>query len=445
MKQRIVVIGGDAAGMSAASQVKRQRPAWDVVVLEQGQRVSYAACGMPYYVEGLIDDIEELVEITPETFREKRGIDLRLGWRATAIDPAARTVTAAVAGGNEETVSYDQLLIATGARPLFPAGVKPGPRVLTIDSLATAARVRERARPGSRVAVIGGGFIGVEMVEAFAARGLSTHLVHRRTELARMFAPEISTKIIDRMAAEGVKLHLGSALEAVTESDAGVVVKTATAELTVDLVLLAVGVRPNSELAAAAGIECGVAGSIVVDEHLRTSADGVYAAGDCAQGRRLVDGAPIFSPLALKANREGLTAGLNMAGIDAKVRGTLGTAVTKVFDLGIARTGLTVAEARAAGFDIIEQLIETRSKARYYPGSGKLTVMVVAERPGGRVLGAQLAGPVEAVKRIDTFAVIIHQQMTLDEVMDLDLAYAPPFSPVWDPVLMAARTARKKL
>jgi NADPH-dependent 2,4-dienoyl-CoA reductase/sulfur reductase-like enzyme len=242
-----------------------------------------------------------------------------------------------------------------------------------------------------------------------------------------------------------VKLHLGSALEAVTESDAGVVVKTATAELTVDLVLLAVGVRPNSELAAAAGIECGVAGSIVVDEHLRTSADGVYAAGDCAQGRRLVDGAPIFSPLALKANREGLTAGLNMAGIDAKVRGTLGTAVTKVFDLGIARTGLTVAEARAAGFDIIEQLIETRSKARYYPGSGKLTVMVVAERPGGRVLGAQLAGPVEAVKRIDTFAVIIHQQMTLDEVMDLDLAYAPPFSPVWDPVLMAARTARKKL
>ncbi|MCD6150953.1 MAG: FAD-dependent oxidoreductase, partial [Deltaproteobacteria bacterium] len=216
-------------------------------------------------------------------------------------------------------------------------------------------------------------------------------------------------------------------------------------ELEVDLVLLALGVQPNSELARDAGIELGVRASIVVDSRLRTSREHIYAAGDCAQGIQMVDNSPIFSPLALKANREGMIAGLNMAGIDTLNRGSLGTGITKIFDLGVARTGLSFDEAEKAGLRPVKNMITTRSRSRYYPDSAPLRVLVIASRINGRVLGAQLAGPLDAVKRIDTFAVIIHQGLNLDQVMELDLAYAPPFSPVWDPVLLAARTTRKKI
>ena len=446
-KKQIVIIGGDAAGMSAASQVKRQQPDWSVIVLEQGDYVSYAACGMPYYVEGLIEEFEQLVEITPQVFREKRGIDLRLDHRAIAIDPAAQAVAFRRTDGTEDTLNYNELLIATGARPLVPKGMKTGKRVATINNLNEARHLQQLAAGGDlrRVAVIGGGFIGLEMAEAFAARGLETCLVHRREHLSRQFEEEISTLIKEKLQAGGVELHFDASIDSIEERRNGVRIKTADEELDVDLALLALGVTPNSELARDAGLELGVGGSIVVDDHLRTSAEHIYAAGDCAQGRRMVDGAPIFSPLALKANREGMLAGLNMAGIDAVDRGSLGTGITKVFDLGIARTGLSFAEAEKAGLQPVKNLITTRSRARYYPGSAPLRVLVIASRRDGRVLGAQLAGPVDAVKRIDTFAVIIQQGLNLDQVLTLDLAYAPPFSPVWDPVLLAARTTRKMI
>ncbi|MBW1645507.1 MAG: FAD-dependent oxidoreductase [Deltaproteobacteria bacterium] len=446
-KKRIVVVGGDAAGMSAASQVKRQRPDWEVVVLEQGDYVSYAACGMPYYVEGRIAELDELVEITPRAFREKRGIDLRLRHRAVAVDPGRRTVTCELAAGGREEIGYDDLLLATGARPLVPDQVTPGKRVLTINNLAEAQRVRQQATAAGvrRVAVIGGGLIGLEMSEAFATLGLATTLVHRREHLARLLAPAISSLVKEELQRQGVELCFGAALEGIESRADGVTVLAGGRRLEVDLVLLALGVVPNSELAAAAGLELGVRGAIVVDDHLRTSDPHIYAAGDCAQGRMLVDGRPIFTPLALKANREGMTAGLVMAGLEASCPGTLGTAIAKVFDLGIARTGLTLEEAAAAGFQPVQNLITTRSRARYYPGGGPVHVLVVADRRDGRVLGAQLAGPLDAVKRIDTFAVIIQQGLTLDQVLELDLAYAPPFSPVWDPVLLAARVTRKQL
>lgn len=446
-KKRIVVIGGDAAGMSAASQVKRQRPEWSVIVLEQGRYVSYAACGMPYYVGGLIDDFDQLVEITPEVFREKRGIDLRLSHRAIVIDPAAKTVTYQQDGGDEGQLVYDELLIATGARPLVPAGIALGERVTTINNLPQAKHLQQLVAGSKigRVAVVGGGFIGLEMAEAFAAQGVETSLVHRREHLSRMFEEEISALIKEKLQYHGVKLYFGAPLENIVEQGDKVRVISAQEELEVDLVLLALGVEPNSELARDAGLELGVRSSIVVDDCLRTSREHIYAAGDCAQGMRIVDNSPIFSPLALKANREGMIAGLNMAGINTPNRGSLGTGITKFFDLGIARTGLSFAEAEKAGLEPVKNMITTRSRARYYPGSMPLQVLVIASRKDGRVLGAQLAGPVDAVKRIDTFAVIIQQGLNLDRVMELDLAYAPPFSPVWDPVLLAARIIKKKL
>lgn len=446
-KKRIIVVGGDAAGMSAASQIKRQRPDWLVTVLEQGRYVSYAACGMPYYVEGLIDDFDQLVEITPQVFREKRGIDLRLGHRATAIDPAAKTVTYQQDGGNEGQLVYDELLIATGASPLVPEGIILGERVTTINNLPQTKHLQQLVADNKirRAAVIGGGFIGLEMAEAFAAQGIETSLVHRREHLSRMFEEEISVLIKEKLQHNGVKLYFGAPLENIVEQGDKVRVISSQEELEVDLVLLALGVIPNSELARDAGIELGVRESIVVDDRLQTSSDHIYAAGDCAQGMRIVDNSPIFSPLALKANREGMIAGLNMAGIDTLNRGSLDTGITKIFDLGVARTGLSFAEAEKAGLQPVKNMITSRSRARYYPDSDPLRVLVIASRIDGRVLGAQLAGPLDAVKRIDTFAVIIHQGLNLDQVMELDLAYAPPFSPVWDPVLLAARITKKKL
>lgn len=446
-KKRIIVIGGDAAGMSAASQIKRQRPDWAVTVLEQGRYVSYAACGMPYYVGGLIDDFDQLVEITPEVFREKRGIDLRLEHRAIAIDPAAKTVTYVQSGEDEGQLVYDELLIATGARPLVPEGIVLGERVTTINNLPQTKHLQQLVTGSKirRVAVIGGGFIGLEMAEAFVAQGLETFLLHRREHLSRMFEEEISVLIKEKLQHHGVKLYFGAPLENIVEQGDKVRVISNQEELEVDLALLALGVQPNSELARDAGIELGVRASIVVDRRLRTSRENIYAAGDCAQGIQMVDNSPIFSPLALKANREGMLAGLNMVGIDTLNRGSLGTGITKIFDLGVARTGLSFDEAEKAGLRPIKNMITTRSRSRYYPDSAPLRVMVIASRINGRVLGAQLAGPLDAVKRIDTFVVIIHQGLNLDQVMELDLAYAPPFSPVWDPVLLAARTTRKKL
>jgi len=446
-KKRVVVLGGDAAGMSAASQVKRQRPDWLVTVLEQGRYVSYAACGMPYYVEGLIDEFDQLVEITPQIFREKRGIDLRLEHRAVAIDPAAKTVCYRQDNGVEGQLNYDELLIATGARPLVPEGIVLGERITTINNLPQTKHLQQLVTGNKirRVAVIGGGFIGLEMAEAFAAQGLETFLLHRREHLSRMFEEEISNLIKEKLQTSGVELHFGAPLENIVEQGEKVRVISSQEELEVDLVLLALGVQPNSELARDAGLDLGIRDSIVVDDHLRTSMEHIYAAGDCAQGIQMVDNSPIFSPLALKANREGMLAGLNMADIDSINRGSLGTGITKVFDLGIARTGLSFAEAEKAGLQPLKNMITTRSRARYYPDSVPLRVLVIASRKDGRVLGAQLAGSLDAVKRIDTFAVIIHQGLNLDQVMELDLAYAPPFSPVWDPVLLAARITRKKL
>jgi CoA-dependent NAD(P)H sulfur oxidoreductase len=443
--QKVVIIGGNAAGLSAASQVKRQKPDWEVIVFEKGPYISYAACGIPYHVQGIVTSLEDLITVTPEEAVNKRKLDLRLNHTVTAINPLEKSVAVDTPEGTL-TENFDYLVIATGARPLT-AGIeyRPSKRVSTVHTLDDSIALRnliEAEKPG-KSAVIGGGYIAVEMLEALKERGIETHLIHRRENLSRTFETEISDLAKAEMVRQGIVLNLNQSVLRVVEGNNSAEVYTDQGTLNYDLVIVATGVEPVSTLAQQCGIETGVKKSIRVNAHMQTNFSYIYAAGDCTETKDLVTGKAVYVPLALKANKEGLIAGVNICGGEETFPGILGTAITKLCDLGIARTGLTLTEAENNGFDALKFSVKSNSKAHYYPGAGSLTAVLVAEKQGGRLLGAQLAGPVDSVKRIDVYATAITAGMTLDQIFQLDLAYAPPFSPVYDPVVLAGRVGRK--
>ncbi len=441
---KVVVIGGDAAGMSAASQIKRLKPDYNVIVFEKTKYVSYAACGMPYYIEGLIPNFESLIEITPEKFINERKIDLRLNSEITEINPEEKFVIV----NNEKKENFDYLVIATGATPILEGlPADSFENIFTINDLYDTEKIFkfiENNKP-KRCAVLGGGFIAIEMVEAFKERGLDTFLIHRRDTLSKSFEPEISEIIVNKMKEKGIELLLENKIVKIEHRNSTIIIKTDKTELEVDFVLVAFGVKPNTEIFKKAGIKTGIKDGIIIDEYCRTNYEYIYSAGDCALAKNIVNDKLVFSPLALKANREGYLAGRNIAGKKEKIAGIVQTGITKTFDLGIARTGLTFEEAKNSGFNAVKFDFISRTKARYYPDSEKIKTIVVAEKGTGKLLGAQMAGPVYSVKRIDTFATALFNKMTLKDIFQLDLAYSPPFSPVWDPVLLAARIGEKHI
>lgn len=443
---KVVIIGGNAAGMSAASQIKRQKPDWHVVVLEKGLYNSYASCGIPYYIGGQVESSGHLIALSPES-AQGRGIDLRLQNEVVAVKPEEKEVLIRSEKG-ETKESYDKLIFCTGALSMTEGiAFTPGSRIFTIKDLADGVRVMEEMKKYQprKCAVVGGGYIAVEMLEAFKMRGIETHLIHRRPELAKTFEKEISDLILEEMEKEGIVLNLKHGVEEITAEDGQIKVYTSAGILEYDLVLVATGVVPNSALAKECGVALGVKGSIKVNKMLETNLPHIYAAGDCTETMHLITEKPAYVPLALKANKEGSIVGANICGDKREFPGILGTAITKFYNLGIARTGLTLGEAQQAGFEAFKYGVTTGSRAEYYPGGGSLQVLVVAEKGSGRVLGAQLAGPVEAMKRIDVFATVIQNKMTIQETFDLDLAYAPPFGGVYDPVLVSARVGLKKV
>ena len=440
MAERLVVIGGDAGGMAAASGVRRARPDTEIVVVEKGRRTSYAACGIPYYVAGDVGDVDALVARAPEAFR-KQGIDVRLGHQATALDLAAGKVEVLdLDAGTTLTLPYDQLMIGTGARALRPDW--PGvdlPHVSVVHDLNDAVAVEALARvvDGRPVAIVGGGYIGVEMAEAMLARGARVTVLDIAPQLLRNLDRDMADRVADAARALGVELRLEAHVEGITEQ----AVVTAEGEVPADVVVLALGVVPNAELAAEAGLATGVRGAISVDDHQRTSAAGVYAAGDCCEALHRVTGRPTWVALGTVANRAARVAGVNLAGGDARFAGVLGSAVTRLAETEIGRTGLTEAEAAEAGFDAVATTIESETRARYFPGAAPIAVKLVHERASGRLLGGQIVGGPGSGKRIDTVAMALWNEMAVADMVDLDLAYAPPFSPVWDPVATAARVA----
>ncbi len=446
---RIVVIGGDAAGASAAGRAKRLDPDLEVVVFERTRFTSYAACGLPYIVAGKIPEATDVVARTPEQHRAK-GLDVRTGHEVTAIDTDAGTVEVRdLDAGTTSTEGFDRLLLATGARPIRPPfdgidadgimGIHTIPDAVEIDTM-----IRERSP--RRAVVVGGGYIGLEMAEAFADRGLEVTLVELLDQPMATMDPDMGARVAAGMRDMGIELWLGTGVEGFEVAADGRVRAVATAHGTIpaDVVVLGLGVRPVVDLARDGGIVVGPSGGIATDARMATRTEGVFAAGDCVESLHRVSHRPVSIALGTHANKQGRVAGTNMAGGAARFPGVIGTAVTRVGETEIARTGLNEAEAAAAGFDAVSAVAEGETRAGYYPDARDIAVKVVAERRTGRMLGAQIVGGPESAKRIDVLALAVWDAKGADEFSMIDLSYAPPFAPVWETAMIAARLVAGK-
>lgn len=450
MPERIVVIGGNAAGMTAASRAKRLDPTLEITVLEASPFISYSICGLPYYLYGLVERHEELISFTPEELLSRRGIRSRLRVRAEELRPAKRTVLCVdLESGREFELEYDRAVICTGYLPRA-AGIEGDQldNVLTVSRLEDGLHIRHRVETQKlrRVAVIGGGYIGLMMTHGLRTLGLEVLLLERRSHVFRQVEPVLAEIIQEELRCQGVRLVLDCPIRRLQGEHGvlkGVEVEGQMEE--VDLALLDVGVRPNADLALASGIPCGVSGAIQVDERGQTAVAGIYAAGNCAETRHLVSGKPIYSTLGTTAARQGRVVGENLAGRRSRFPGTLETSVEKVFDLCVARTGLTLSQAHRSGFQAATVFITHRDRAGYYPGSRELHVVLVFEKESGRLLGGQMVGGDSAGKRIDTLVAALTAGLSLQDLARLDLAYAPPFGTLWDPLQVAAHVGLRQV
>jgi NADPH-dependent 2,4-dienoyl-CoA reductase/sulfur reductase-like enzyme len=448
-KERLIVVGGDAAGMSAASQTRRRCPDLEIIAFERGPYTSYSACSIPYYVSGIVGEVGRLVVRSAETFRERYEIDARILHEVIGIDLAGRRVRVHRVGESHTWWEpFDHLLIATGAQPVLPD--VPGADaagIFGVSTLESGIRVRravDEQHPESAV-IVGGGYIGLEMAEALRKRGIGVALVEMMPQVMNTLDADMATRVADALRAAGVDLYLEEPLVAFETAEGrlrGVV--TGRRTLPAGIAILGMGVRPNAVLAEEAGLALGERGSIIVNERMQTSVEGVWAAGDCAQSFHLVSRRPTYIALATVANKQGRVAGINIGGGYATFPGVLGTAITKLYDLEIARTGLQEREIASLGWECQTAVIEDHARSQILPGAGKIAVKLLAERGSGRLLGGQIVGAQGSAKRIDIIAVALHAGMTVDEVVDLDLGYAPPYSPVWDPVAIAARQLAKR-
>ncbi|WP_371575908.1 FAD-dependent oxidoreductase [Streptomyces sp. NBC_01314] len=447
--ERLVVVGGDAAGMSAASQARRLRGPGEleIVAFERGHFTSFSACGIPYWVGGDVPERDRLIARTPEEHRA-RDIDLRMRTEVVDIDVEGSRVRARdLDSGTESWTSYDKLVIATGARPIRPdlPGVD-APGVHGVQTLDDGQALLDTltATRGRRAVVVGAGYIGVEMAEALINRGYEVTVVNRGREPMSTLDPDMGRLVHKAMEGLGITMVDDAEVTALRTGDDGRVRAVATddAEYPADVVVLGIGVRPETELAKAAGLPVGDHGGLLTDLALRVRGhENIWAGGDCVEVLDLVSGHLRHIPLGTHANKHGQIIGANVGGGYATFPGVVGTAVSKVCDLEIARTGLREKDADRAGLQYVTVTIESTSRAGYYPGAAPMTVKMLAERRTGRLLGVQIVGREGAGKRVDIAAVALTAGMTVEQMTVLDLGYAPPFSPVWDPILVAARKA----
>ncbi|MFB6149678.1 MAG: FAD-dependent oxidoreductase [Halobacteriales archaeon] len=468
MTDPFVVIGGDAAGLSAASKLKREAPDRAAIVFEKGEWVSYAHCGMPYYIKGEVEALEDLLSLSPAEIDE-RGIDLRRRHEVIGIDPDARTVTV---DGPDETFEqpYGELLIGTGARALTsPIAGTDLDGVFTLHHMDAAAAVRaylteptaidpatvdgpyvDRAlvekyadrQPPETAAIVGGGYVGIEMAEALAGRGLDVTLFQRSEHVLPPFGSAVAEEIEAHLTERGVTVHTETPVEALVGNGDGTVdaVEHAGGRTPIELAIVGIGIRPNTDFLEGTGIELGDSGAVRIDAYGRTSRSDIYAAGDCAEMPHAVTGDPAWVPLGLTANRAGRAIGSTVAGTPEPVGEIAGTAVVKAFELEAGRTGLaTEQQAREAGFDPVSATITAGSRSGYYPGAEPTTVTLIADRSTERLLGGSIVGKDRAAIRIDILTMAVQSGVTVAELERRDLAYAPPFSPVWDPVLVGAK------
>ncbi len=472
MGRRIVIIGGVAAGPKAAARARRLDPGAEITVLERGPHASYGACGFPYYLSGRVKALDELMKTPSGKLRDRDyfdGVkDVRLLARteAVSIDRAHRQVAVRnLETGETATLPYDKLVIATGARPTAPP--VPGmdrPNVFFLKTYEDARRLRaaldeiaellrdkdigglQDARP-LRAVVVGAGLIGLEVTEALRERGDLVTVVERLPQVLPPVDPELAGHLSRYADSQGVRILTDTSVEAIVgDGSRATAVRTTAGELPADLVLVATGVRPEVALAEAAGLELGPTGAIRVDRHMRTSDPDVYAAGDCAEKVHVVSGKPCWVPLGSTANKEGRVAGTNavLGDVDA-FPGVAGSLVMRLFDLTVARTGLGEAEARDHGFDVLSALVVGGDKPHFMEDAAPILLKIVVDRASRRVLGVQGVGRGDVARRVDAAVAPVSTGMTVDQVANLDLVYAPPYAPPMDLLITAANAARNKL
>ena len=439
---KVVIVGGVAGGATAAARLRRLDESAEIVVFERSGYVSYANCGLPYYIGGIITDRAELTLQTPESFWRRFRVDMRVRHEVTAIHPDTKTVDVKnLATGEVFAESYDKLILSPGARPTQPALPGVGiDRLFTLRTVEDTLKLREfieQHHPRSAV-LAGGGFIGIELVENLRELGLDVTVVQRPKQLLNPLDADMAAFLHAQLREKGVKLMLGRTVEGfAADGDRVNVLIKDEASLTADMVVLAIGVTPDTALAKDAGLELGIKGSIVVNDRMETSVPDIYAVGDAVQVKHSVTGQDTLLSLAGPANKHGRIAADNICGGDSRYLGSQGSSVIKVFDMTIAATGVNEKTARQAGIDCDKVFLSPMSHAGYYPGGKVMTMKVVFEKGTYRLLGAQIVGYEGVDKRIDVLATAIHAGLTGPQLKDLDLAYAPPYSSAKDPVNMA--------
>ncbi len=454
MGKKIVVIGGVACGPKAACRVKRLDPSAEVVLLEKGEEISYGACGLPFYLEGLVPDVKELTT-TPvgvvrdvNFFKAVKGVDILLNTEAISIDRKKKQVmTKNTKDGTEGVISYDKLVLATGSIPVRPP--IPGidlDGIYCLKTLNDGVRLKKAMEqaPGKNAVVIGAGLIGMECLEPLLKAGFSVHVVEKLPfVLPALLDEEMAVPLMKHLQSKGVQLHCGDGVVRFDGDGRVNKVVTEKTEIDADLVLLAIGFRPNTKLAQDAGLDVGPMG-IRVDAHLRTSDPDIYAGGDCVESYSVVTGKPAYAPMGSTANKHGRIIGNNLAGWNSTFSGICGTGVCNILGFNVARTGITERDAKHEGLEVLTSLCPAPDKPHYMKDAKLIHLKMVAERYSGRLLGVQILGPGEVLSRVDTAAAILKARGTVDDIFETDMAYAPPYSPALDNLIVAANVIQNK-
>jgi len=452
---RVVIVGGVAAGPKVASKIIRLCPEAEVTIVEKGKLLSYAGCGLPYYVSGVVKEQKELMSTPvgavrdPVFFQNVKNVKVLNETEATEIDRTGKRLRVRdLVQGRESWLDYDKLVLATGAKAVIPP--VPGTNlsnVFTLQGVHDAEGIRtllaqDKARD---VVIVGGGLIGVEITEALVQRGCRVTVVEMMPQILRILDPDMARLVEQHMESHGVKVLTGTKVEAI-EGD-GVVrsVLTSAGRLAADMVILAIGVRPNVMLAQKAGLEIGRTGAVKVDDRMQTSDPDIFAARDCVECRDLMTDGPCFVPLGSTANRQGRVAAVNICGGQDRFPGVLGSTVLKVFDFCVGRTGLSESAAKAHGYDVVSAIAPAPDKAHFMPGAKLLILKLIADRASRKLLGAQALGPGAGDKRIDVAAMALTASMIVDQLANADLCYAPPYAPAMDNIITAANVLRNKL
>ena len=449
MKKRLLVIGGVAAGPKVAAKARRGDPDMEIVVYQEEDEISYAGCGLPYYISGVIGERDDLISRTPGKFALE-GIRILKNRRIENIDVQNHVISGQKIGSGENfTDRYDRLVIATGAYPIRPKieGIDLN-NIFYLRSIFDADAIFEKIRTENirNVVIAGGGYIGLEMAESLIHRGKDVTIVELAPQILTLFDEDFAGILRQYLEKKGVKVFTSEGIKALRGKEGKVThVQTVSREIEADAVLMSLGIRPQVELAKQAGLRIGETGAIWINEKMETSAEGIYAAGDCVETTHLITGKKVWIPLGSTANKQGRVIGVNVCGGNATFPGVMGTTVFKTFDFNVAKTGLNMREAEKEGFHPIQAIVRGHDRAHYYPGRKESTLKVIADKETGRILGGQAIGEGPSDKFIDILAMALHAKMTCRELGNVDLAYAPPFSPVLSPIIVAANVIMNKL